>query len=1235
MQTPGGQSMPGGPVMPGSQMQPGQNAVQNLQQIAGNLSQMASSLGQHVQNISQQASQISGESSSISSQAGSKPVYGSNLQQMAQNLQNDIASLGQQLHQFSQGSSMAHQTAANIQGQMNQPSQANPLVQSTGMTQAHAGGMLNSHQNLQEQANQLVELTQMLDELLAQEGTDSTAANQTNAQIASQSNDISQISSTIAQTSSSISQNLSQLQETISTMDFSDQQMAAVSPNTETSTGVDGQEEEGTFEEPGGQTTGTDESSTDDTQGTDQQAGERTAADDDGSSETGETGGSEENQQVRPELHLPDSESTTSLQEIIEQLNTKTEDKDETVEEEKEFDAELTIDLEAMRRQELLNEMSRTGLNEEELNIYNQYKELLGEDTIEEMTDLLRDIVVPEAGIKYRREKSTGKLKRPLKALLGGQGFQTRHRKYPLPIKLTFLIDHSGSMWKDNRLLWVKLTAMLFLEAVFEVNEELVKKGYDPIEFELADFNDTDELLISHETSQEIGEDRKERLIFDTLLKLTAEGGTRDKEAIETYTTRLIESQPKKHGITCRKVMFVLGDGDMADEDIGKAIQGAKEHNVHVLMVPAGDEESKQTMIRSAGKEAVVEFKTLADMPKATLNKFLRILAPHSININWKKILSRLSMIGLPLLGLDQILAPFIKTASDWFAKGPTDDKNEPIPTGYRHFFYETVDNKEYLVWRRTDTSGRMHELRWQRGAGGLNVPDTITVDDDENESLILQILMQIDHPNKEYVSYSGDGKYYVRLSADGKSMIVMEHQLNNAWIRKRTFPLGISGIIEPKETGEYTVYEQGDLSWRITNAGDLEVRHNGDEWKKAGSDYASRTQLIREPEEGRYYVWDPDRKRMGIFNNELEEEYDLCIERFERGEEYDGSMHQLIGRTALGKDELIRAAAHLMNEEVYFVAGNEELEPEDLLEYQTLDKKGTGHLYTALNHVQHNGGWCVIDEAHKIPGRVKNTIKTGIEAKTHQRYVLSEGKERLKTYKNHPRARIFTTENEIEAGIVDSGDGKSDQALSDRVEKIHFVWRKPSSEVNLLYQLAVRRLEKHKHKRKDLQTDEDMEKEKEWIRNAARTLVEIALPLRLTYAGYDDIQRQALIDNNYANWDKLLKDPGFKPRYKTGKNLRRAPSPRVLLNIIEHMIAYPRTREHIPFSVFNRYFNFQTDALKTVERHRQEKTIKTTIENHAGGIDLKDTTEHAQAVLTRDSFKYKGEYLVITPEPV
>ncbi|MBF0494695.1 MAG: AAA family ATPase, partial [Candidatus Omnitrophica bacterium] len=925
---------------------------------------------------------------------------------------------------------------------------------------------------------------------------------------------------------------------------------------------------------------------------------------------------------------------------------------------EMEFNTKIDPEAErALALQELMSECERTGLNSQELKEYKEWVDMLKPELIDDMTELVRFLIWPsEESEKYPKVYS-GRLVKVVKALLGRAGRVRVHDTQPTPVKLTFLFDKSGSMNEGNRILYSKLTLLLLLEVIFSVNSDIAKKRWPPIEFEIGFFDTNQEPFISHETSAKTGEDRKERLIYDAIKALVAGGGTDDAEAVKTFTTRLKESpKPVRAENDAKRILFMVGDGNVDESDktaIRKTLAYAKENKINVFGVSVGDKVAMQTVLNAYGADrAVLPKKSdLSDLPELVIQKFAECLKPPSMDIPWEAILRRLSAVALSGSIYSFIIEKATQLGRSLYFSAAVKIKPEErklISTRYRHFFYEVKENvgnghaKEYLVFRKADKDGVMRELKWQVAPGGPMVPDTVTVDDDYNENIIREILQTLYLQNVEYTSYSADGRYYIRMQ-DKKTLALMERGADGEWVTRNEFP--VTNIApQGKETGGKKVFETNGVKWYFDAMRNLYINTHADNWAlilPQGGSFSDILNISYDAKTKGYIIFDSDQRRVvmaskkdltgGIEASSL----DLKIEKFVKNEDWEGRILRMSGETGLGKDHLIRAAAHLLKQEVVFVAGNKDMEPEDLTEYPSVgieENATTGHLYSAVNKGLHNGWWVVIDEINKVPSKVLMTLKTSSVAKTHIRHVNVNGREEEYAVPNHERARIIGTCNPMRDNIEQSAP--PDEATQDRFADVKVHWRDPNSEKSLQAGLALKKLDKLRDETG--MSAKEYERRKKIIREAADVLVDISFPMRLTFMGYSAKQQTKLREDNFKNWYKLLKDDEFKPNSKSGRNIQRAPSPRVIENIISHAIMFPDTWEHAPLTICQLWFNFHVDDVKPLERKRKEAALaeqfmKPPIRGGKNGIKNEDTLKPIK--LTADSFNLDGEYLMVTPE--
>ncbi len=964
------------------------------------------------------------------------------------------------------------------------------------------------------------------------------------------------------------------------------------------------------------------------------------------STDSTEPGAADSSDKELEPLSLPAGDDVTSLKNIVKQAK---EDRDSSPEDDpkdryagQEFTAKIDPAWqEAMEMDELLAEMARTGLVEEELREYKGWLGDLGEQQIVGMTDVLWGLMGPDAGTKKVWSQYIGIMKKPVKQVLGQAGMVRKKESMPIPLKLTLLIDVSGSM-TGNRMLYAKLTMLMFLEAIFRINEELEKRGWPLIEFEIGCYNKDAELFISHETSTEIGEDRKERLIYDAVKALMATGSTDLKKGLGMFVTRLLESpEPRGSDKPARRMLATIGDGDVNTQDkeaIREVLASDEENNLTLFGVSVGDADARQSTCDAFGKARAIlpQAEDLSDLPQRVHEK----LSDH-YELSWKNMLS-----GLMLPAWWIIMEAAVSAAEIFFRVSDQADQipEPPLrPTGYRHFFYQEIAGRDYLVWQREDKQGTIHERRYQRGAGGPYVPQTVTIDDDENEALIREIFKKLHVPDVKYTSYSRDGQYQIRSGGNGEIQL-MARAASDKWEIQREFAV----LKEPPtgvEQAGFKIFEQNNLQWRRDALGNIYLCVSEDTWLPIigqHGDFSEYLEIEYDEKQNAYLVFDSLSRRVVMAGknpeaDELEIKLDLAMEKFSRAEEWEGRIIRLIGEPSLGKDELIRAAAHLMNEELYLIHGNEDIEPVELRDYPTIGIEKdleTGHLYTALNRALHYGGWLVIDEWAKLISTVKGSLKTSTEEKTHQRWIKEDdGGETLKTLDNNPRARVIVTANEDRPGT--EGSGVSDPAIQDRERDIPFIWRTPKSEKELHYKLMLRKLQAL---RPGL-SGQEFDTEAKRIENIGNALVDIAWPMRLSFLGYDAAQQAVIAADDYKNWKKLLKDHTFMPNFNPGKNLRSAPSVRTIQQIIEYAVMFPKTWENIPWTISEFRFNLWAhNDLKPREQIQQMQSIKDQFEKpptRGGSNGIKDRDDLLPLILIPDSFQLEGEWLVVTPQKV
>jgi MoxR-like ATPase len=410
-------------------------------------------------------------------------------------------------------------------------------------------------------------------------------------------------------------------------------------------------------------------------------------------------------------------------------------------------------------------------------------------------------------------------------------------------------------------------------------------------------------------------------------------------------------------------------------------------------------------------------------------------------------------------------------------------------------------------------------------------------------------------------------------------------------WQVIRRFETSAQAVTVTDTPKERIRKNQGELKWRwnakAKNGKFAIAQQNGNFVPVEGADeaWAGDDVYLEELSQDRIAVHFGTAQRVVILElkgKEWKIAYDLMIEKETPANTQEGRIVTLRGETGLAKGVLIRAAAALMNEQVFFIPANEDMEKEDLEYKRTLgvEEAGvSGYLPTIMTQVQHYGGWIVIDEAHKLRDKVANAMKPKIAAKRHGWWYAGEGdqKERHEVI-DHPRARLLGTENMPRAGMV-SISRHTDQAMQRRKRIIDFYWLEPSEEVQVhLYyakQLA-KLLGRYRHPdEKKKWTEADTRAYEKKMEDMISDLVRIAAHLRLVFAGYTAEQIKELLKP--YGWRKLG-TIDFAPKNATGEMLQRAPSPRALKNMVLHFIRFPEDWGRRKWSVVERYFNFYAE---------------------------------------------------------
>ncbi|GEM_PF-3908559 len=870
-------------------------------------------------------------------------------------------------------------------------------------------------------------------------------------------------------------------------------------------------------------------------------------------------------------------------------------------------------ELERAERAEEQALLERTGLNKDERKEYESYRKPV-KSLIDDASEVLKKLLIPTIDPELHDRLRRGPvLRRVVEAGIGDEEvWAKREFVRPRRLILTVLIDRSGSMGGE-KMLAAKMMFLALLEVIFNLNEALEANGYKPIEFEVGLYEDSEDpqLQVSHErVARDVKPWQKQRIIYEILKKLEAGGGTDASRALNAYVERLrrrVESVDE-NAEDVTPLIVDIGDRDMDDAELetlaGIANKVAETNHVSYFPLSIGDEEArKQTQklgtILKNGKAIIP--KSFQDAPDDLIDTIGDALLPDA-GFSWRQ-----------LRGFGAKTAGFGAKAEEKI------EKNGLVRIGkYRHFYAQKENGREFLIFKKDGVP----ELRWERGPGGVEMPNLFVPDNDSNEALLLEILMAANRPGINYTATSQDGKYLLRYATGIELEVLERNEQGEYKLLKK-----ITTDEKPKRQ-ETTVpnfmqlANKDELLWRIStlDSSQIQMAVNGE--FKPVHDWAeeAKSLYLVEVEGGRVLAFDFASPSVSIIEKDKDEWYfkgklDIDINNTEV--ESSGKIVELEGETGVGKGTLLRAAATLMNEEIFFIAGNEELDIEDLRTYRTLGEKKagvSGRKASVMAIGQHRGAWVVIDEIHKIKQQTINHLKSDIAAKKHEWFLPDEkGVLRSRTVPNHPRDRIFATSNLERSGIhAVASKSAADQATQRRKVILPVGWLEPNDEVNMQFDYAkeeARRLGIYK----EGWSDTDREKYEKELRDLIVDLVKVSVDERLKFVGYDVSERQKI----YKDWS-LLTNLDFKPKNPRGQELKRAPSPRAVKNMIRHFIAFPFDRKYRKWSVVHHYFNFDAE----IDTRRTYGAAKINFE--AKGF--KDEDNLPALRLTKDSF-------VLTPE--
>ncbi len=786
-----------------------------------------------------------------------------------------------------------------------------------------------------------------------------------------------------------------------------------------------------------------------------------------------------------------------------------------------------------------------------------------------------------------------------VEAAMGQPAMVDEVKKLPVLMSISIIFDRSGSMgWGtpgSEPIKLAKLIGFVLLEALFEHNEERETRGYrdQPLRFELGLFENDPTLLVSHETTQNTDPLKRssKKIVYDLIKKLEAGGGTSFSDALGAFIEKTKkDDEPNYTSPKAIRMLFAVTDEQVSDDQKSEVmgfIEDAKQNRVPVFIVPVGSAAERSAAISVHGEENVILAKPLSLLPQAIAAKMVTAVSEI-----------------YPAMPISEDVLHFARSE----VRGPL----EKIETGtfdengdkryWKHFYTQKRDGRDYLVWHDAENPDQM--LAWERGPGGPQVPRMKIPPTTSNELFIKEILKSLYRADSHFSSVSSDGKWLLRETGSGE----MELDQFDVNVGRTTELLRSNSETLARTQFKDNVYSNGTVWWkREVNQEGLKLSLDGKHFEDfAGADisFEEMSQLdfqrisdqkiaVFDHRSGRVYLADKAKADWKVTDT-------LQLESEELSDRWYRRLIEVTGETGLAKDVLMMAAAEIMNEQMFFIPINENLKEGELDWRRVLGLEGEGttsDLPSALALAQEHGGWVLLREAHKMPEELWPLLKVKISDRSHKS--LAGDKPVIRP--DHPRFRMLASSNLARRNI--QGAANRDQAVQRRKEAILKTWEWPQDEVML--QLEFARTLAIELGVYNQGFDQEMGP-------VIQRLVNTAVAQRLTFLGYSNKQQQELLKNR-RSWEQL-KDWDYAPDNKAGEMLKRAPSPRVIRNIVAHFVKYPKDLEHRPWSVIHGYFNFDAE----IDRDGTYSRVETDFEK----VGFQDDQKNETPVLKPESFK-------------
>ncbi|MGD2279269.1 MAG: hypothetical protein PVH45_04140, partial [Candidatus Omnitrophota bacterium] len=267
-----------------------------------------------------------------------------------------------------------------------------------------------------------------------------------------------------------------------------------------------------------------------------------------------------------------------------------------------------------------------TGLTAEEQRIYNEWRRMLPEQLVRETRAAFSNFLRKFLGQKFQpSDDLSHEWQDIVNIKLSQPGTAKVVKKRPFPVKITFLIDKSGSMgFTPERILWARLMIMLFLEVMIEINEDYTGL----FEWEVIVYDQSITRIGTFKQSRSIRRRHKARTVFDIMTAIDPGGWTDDKRAFATAIKETLD-EIKKDDSAGINLVLAIGDGNFgSNPDIAVQLEEAERRDVYTRVISVGDKDANQDTVDTCGEKRTItpDSRGFPSIPKKCWESFLEIL---------------------------------------------------------------------------------------------------------------------------------------------------------------------------------------------------------------------------------------------------------------------------------------------------------------------------------------------------------------------------------------------------------------------------------------------------------------------------------------------------------------------------------------------------------------------------------------------------------------------------------